>query len=121
MRNGFAWFDELKAAFLKFPVVDKSQGQIVITKSLDTQNVWGAGRAGQSTIPMQVKISCFKNDQNSTYINLFTVCCLVRHNKNSDIYFDKNSLTFIFTSVLYRIVIKNACHKSKFPIKIDRN
>ena len=23
VRNGFAWFDELKAAFLKFPVVDK--------------------------------------------------------------------------------------------------
>ena len=31
-------------------------------KSLDTQNVWGVGGggAGQSTIPIQVKISCLK-------------------------------------------------------------
>ena len=28
-------------------------------KSLDSQNVWGVG-AGQSTIPIQVKISCLK-------------------------------------------------------------
>ena len=57
--------------------------------------------AGQSTIPIQVKISSL-NDQNSAYIDLFTVifCCLVSHNKYSDIYFDQNRFKFNFISVI---------------------
>ena len=46
-------------------------------KSMDSQNVWGGGgAAGQSTILIQVKISCLKMIKNSTYINLFTVILL---------------------------------------------
>ena len=78
--------------------------------------------AGQSTITIQVKKSCLKMILivlTLIYSPLF--CCPVSHNRYSDIYFYKNSLKFIFISVLYRIVIENACHKLKSPIKIYRN
>ena len=75
--------------------------------------------AGQSTIPIHVKISCLKMIKTVLtliYSQLF--CCLISHNKYYNIYFDKNSFKFIFISVLYRMVIENACHKSNFPIKM---
>ena len=43
-------------------------------KSLDSQNVWGVG-AGQSTIPIQVKISCLKKIKQYLHY-LFTVILL---------------------------------------------
>ena len=58
-------------------------------KSLDSKNVWGGAGAGQSTITIQV-ISCFKMIKTILtliYSQLF--CCLVSHNRYSDIYFDK--------------------------------
>ena len=61
-------------------------------KRLDSQNVRGVG-AGQSTIPIQVKISCLKmikTVHTLIYSQLF--CCLVSHNKYSDIYFDEKRL-----------------------------
>ena len=46
--------------------------------------------AGQSTIPIQVKISCFKMIKTVlTLICSQLFCCLVSHNKYSDIYFEK--------------------------------
>ena len=57
--------------------------------SLDSKNVLGGG-AEQSTITIQVKISCFKMIKTILtliYSQLF--CCLVSHNRYSDIYFDK--------------------------------
>ena len=92
-------------------------------KSLDSQNVWGGGGGWeQSTIPIQVKISCLKMIKivlTLIYSQLF--CCLVSHNKSYDFYFDKTAFIFIFISVLYRIVLENVCHKSKSPIKMYRN
>ena len=65
--------------------------------------------AGQSTIPIQVKIYCLKMIKTVLtliYAQLF--CCLVSHNKYSDIYFGKkktalNSFSYRF---FYRIVKK---------------
>ena len=53
----------------------------------------GGGGAGQSTIPIQVKIFCLKMIKTVLtliYSQLF--CCLVSHTKYSDIYFDKKQL-----------------------------
>ena len=59
--------------------------------SLDTQNVWGG--EGQSTIPIQVKISCFKMIKTVLTLNYSQLfCCLVSQNKYSGIYFDNKQL-----------------------------
>ena len=47
--NGFAWFDELKVAFLKFPVVDKFTEANCDCKKVGFPKCVGRGR-GQSTI-----------------------------------------------------------------------
>ena len=53
--NGFAWFDELKAAFLKFPVADKFTGANCDCKKFGYPKCVGRGGGGeQSTIPIQV-------------------------------------------------------------------
>ena len=50
----------------------------------------GEGGGGAIDDTHTSKDILLKNDQNSTYINLFTVICgLVSHDKYSDIYFDK--------------------------------
>ena len=113
----FAWFDELKTAFLKFSVVDKFTEANCDCKKFVFPKCVGGGR-GQSTKPVQVKISYLKNDQNSTYINLFSYFVVWSAIINSLIFIlMKNSFKFIFIPVLYRIVIENACDKSKSPIK----
>ena len=79
----------------------------------------GAGAIDDTHISKDILL---KNDQivlSLIYSQLFR--CLVSHNKQSDFHFDKNSFKFIFISVLYRIVIGKACHKSKSPIKMYRN
>ena len=58
-QKGFALFDELEAAFLKFPVVDRLTEANRACKKFGFPKCVGRG-LGQSTIPIQVKISCFK-------------------------------------------------------------
>ena len=77
MLKGFAWFDELKAAFLKFPVVDKFTGANCDCKKFGYPKCVGRGGGGggggaiDDTHTSQDIL--LKNDQISTYINLFTV------------------------------------------------
>ena len=98
--NGFAWFDELKAAFLKFPVVDKLTEAKCDCKQFGFPKCVGRG-AWQSTLPIQVKISCLKMVKTVLTLILYSelFCCLVSHNKYSDIYFDKKTA---LNSFLYR-------------------
>ena len=73
-------------------------------KSLDSQNVWGGGGVGQSTIPIQVKISCLKMIKTVlTLIHSQLFCCLVSHDKYSHIYFDEKTA---LNSFLYRFYTK---------------
>ena len=72
--NGFAWFDELKAAFLKFPVADKFTGANCDCKKFGYPKCVGRGVAIDDTHTSLYIL--LKNDQNITYINLFTVILL---------------------------------------------
>ena len=90
-------------------------------KSLDTQNMRRGG-GGQSTIPIQVKLSCLKLIKTVLtliYSQLF--CFLVSHNKYSDIYFDKKTALNSFYIGFIQNCNINACHQSKSPIKMNRN
>ena len=75
--NGFAWFDELKAAFLKFPVVDKFTGANCDCKKFGYPKCVGRGRVGWAIDDTHTSQDILlRNDQVSTYINLFTVILL---------------------------------------------
>ena len=77
----------------------------------------GGGGNRQYTYKLNILL---KNDQNtrSTYINLISYFVVWSAIMNSLIFI---LIKFIFISVLYRIVIENACHKSKSQIKMNRN
>ena len=67
-------------------------------KSLDTQNVWGGGGAIDDTHTSQdILLKMIKSVLTLIYSQLF--CCLVSHNKYSDICFDKKTA---LNSFLYR-------------------
>ena len=55
--NGFAWFDELKAAFLKFPVVDKFTGANFDCKKFGYPKCVGRGE-GRGNRRYPYKLRC---------------------------------------------------------------